>query len=131
MHNHERIPGAEAIWRQLPQGWQGCWLYFDTILNIQVRRVSDFWETPRYDGVLLICDDSNTFHIRLTMKNITGNLPLNRKLSGLDIEDASYTRGYETTVRYRIVDIEDPDVSIFCQDLFAELVSPLEPPKQT
>ena len=124
------IPGAEAIWRQLPQGWQGCWLYFDTILNIQVRRVSDFWETPRYDGVLLICDDSKTFHIRLTMKNITENLPLNRKLSGLDIEDASYTRGYEPTVRYRITDFEDPSFTIFCKDLLVELVPPPEPSQQ-
>lgn len=29
----ERIPGAEEIWRRLPKGWRGCWMYFDTILD--------------------------------------------------------------------------------------------------
>lgn len=120
----ERIPGAEEIWRRLPNGWRGCWMYFDTILDFQFHRVSDSWETPRYDGSLLVCDGSDTFRIRLTMKNMTGEFALTHQISGLDIEDASYSRGYETTARYRIVDIENPAFAIYCEELSVELVLP-------
>ena len=118
------IPGEAEIRKRLPPGWH--WFYFDTILDFQFRRVSDFWEPPRYDGFLLVCDDSETWRVRLTMKNITGTLSLhlNQKISGLDIEDASYSRGYEKTVRYRIVDFEDHEISIYCEELFAELLDP-------
>ncbi len=58
------------------------------------------------------------------MGNMTGDFVLTHQLSGLDIEDASYTRGYEKTVRYRIVDFENPDFAIYCEDLSAELVLP-------
>lgn len=116
-----RIPGAEEIRRRLPEGW--CWFYFDTILDFQLHRASDFWEEPRYDGVLLLCDGSETWRLRLAMKNIAGNLSLNltQKISGLDIEDAAYSRGYEKIVRYRIVDFENSELSIYCEDLFAEV----------
>ena len=120
----ERIPGGEEIWRRLPKSWRGCWMYFDTILDFQFRRVSDFWDPPRYDGSLLVCDASDTYRVRLTMGNMTGDFVLTHQLSGLDIEDASYTRGYEKTVRYRIVDFENPDFAIYCEDLSAELVLP-------
>ena len=122
MDQQKRIPGAEEIRRQLPEGWH--WFYFDTILDFQLHRAPDFWEKPRYDGVLLLCDDSETWYLRLTLKNITGNLSLNltQKLSGLDIEDAAYCRGYEKIVRYRIVDFENSELSIYCEDLYAELV---------
>ena len=126
MNNPERIPGAEEIRRRLPEGWR--WFYFDTLLDFQLRRVSDSWEAPRFDGSLLLCDESETWFVRLTMKNVSGKLelPLAQKISGLDIEDATYSRGYEKTVRWRIADFENLEFSIYCEELSAELLPPPE-----
>lgn len=111
---------TDAFLDRIP-GW---WHHFGVVLLFQCRRVTDL-ETwlPRYDGELILTDDSGEVQLRLTLTDLRGEwgLVVGEVISGLQILD---TRGdgYEQEARYRIRDFEGGAVDLFCRDIRVDVL---------
>lgn len=111
---------TDALLDQIP-GW---WHRFGVVLLFQCRRVTDpeSW-LPRYDGTLILTDESGEVQLRLALTNIRGEwgLAVGEVISGLQILDTR-ADGYEQEARYHIRDFEGGAIDLFCQDIRVEVL---------
>lgn len=111
--------GTDVLPGDLPGGW---WYRYGNVLALSLRRVTDpeRWR-PRYDGELILCDDSGEDQLRLTLIGITGDFSfcVGQSISGLQILDTREA-GYEPEARYHIRDFEEGDIELFCRDIRVE-----------
>ena len=123
MEKNNGIRGMDTLLEKLPREYQN-WFCFGHILKFEYKEIFDYenWYT-RYNAELILSNDSETYKIRLLLKHISGEISIHvtEDIAGLNISNQSQD-GYESSSRFHVYDFENHAVSIYCEEIEAELL---------
>jgi hypothetical protein len=123
LEQNNGIMGMDALLEKLPREYQN-WFCFGHILKFEYKEIFDYenWDT-RYNAELILSNDSETYKIRLLLKHISGEFTIRvtEDIVGLNIRNLTGS-GLESCNHFHIYDFENDAVSIYCEEIEAELL---------